>query len=339
MSTFVVDKIASVNKNAYLGSQIEVTSSILSEEGSIIVVEVLEDKKIYNQLELVSGELVVLKKGDIVVVALGNRKALKGFVGEVPKKLEVNDVINILNIGGVAGICTSENLHEVGHALKVKVLGSTGKNIKDFRLFAPKDSIESSTPIIMVSGTCMNVGKTSVVCEIIKHASQQKFKIAAAKLAGIAALKDMERMKDYGATQVTSFIDAGYTSTVNNGNLSVAVTKGAIDYLAQSSPDYIIIELGDGLFGEYGVIDILSNSEIQKKIRAHVGCAHDLMGAAKLQEECEKIGAPLHLVSGPVSDNSVGIEFIKKNLHLPSINALYNGKALFEYVKQLHQRK
>lgn len=339
MSSIVVDKIASVTKNAQLGSQLELTSSIVSEEGAIIVVEILEDKKIYNQLELVSGELVVLKKGDVVVVALGNRKALKGFVGKVPETLAVGDVINILNIGGVAGICTSENLYEVGPALKVKVLGSTGKNIKDFRLFAPKDTIESSTPVIMLSGTCMNVGKTSVVCEIIKHASEQKLKIAAAKLAGIAALKDMERMKKCGAHQVTSFIDAGYTSTVNNGDLSVSVTKGAIDYLAKSKPDYIIIELGDGVFGEYGVMNILQNPEIQKKIIAHIGCAHDLMGASKLQEECAKIGAPIQLVSGPVSDNSVGIEFIKKNLHLPSINALYDGKALFEYAKQLHQRK
>lgn len=341
-----LDKIASVTKNAHLSTDIEITSSITCEEGAIIVVEVLEDKKIYNELELVSGRLSTLKKGDIVAVALGNRRALKGFVGKVPSKINVGDIINILNLGGVSGICTSENLKEVGHALKVKVLGAASDaekkhalNIQQFTLFSPKENISSNIPLIVVSGTCMNVGKTSVACEIIKCASRNGFKIVGAKLAGVAALKDTERMKDYGAKEAVSFIDAGCTSTVNNGNLSVTVTKGAIDYLALTKPDYIMIEFGDGVFGEYGVMQILQDPEIQKRIMAHVGCAHDPMGAVKLAEVCEKIGAPLDIISGPVTDNSVGVEFIGKSLSLPAMNALYNGEELFHHLLQTCLKK
>src|SRR3989338_8277828 len=135
-------KIASVTKNAHLPSEVSVTSDFKPESGLLLVVEVLEDKKIYNQLELVSGRLSTLKKGDILAVALGNRKALKGFVGKIPEQLAVGHTIHILNIGGVAGICTSENLKEVGHALSVKVLGAIteGKKvltIKAFKTFEP----------------------------------------------------------------------------------------------------------------------------------------------------------------------------------------------------------
>lgn len=336
----LLDKIASVAKNANLLHDVMTTDKIIPQEGALLVVKVLEDKKTYNQLELVSGRLSTLKKGDIVVVALGNRRALKGFVGEVPQTLAVGDTIHILNLGGVAGICTSENVKEVGHALKVRVLGAvtsqsdqnTPLNIKQFTLFTPKDNLESNVPLIVVSGTCMNVGKTSAACEIIKNANRKKLKLFAAKLAGVAALKDTENMKDYGAKTVVSFIDAGLTSTVSNGNGSVGVAKGAIDYLAAGKPDYIVIEFGDGVYGEYGVMKTLQDKQIQKNIAAHVGCAHDPMGASKLVEVCAKIGAPIHLISGPVTDNSVGSKFITDKLNLPAINALYYGEQLFDHL-------
>lgn len=336
----LVDKIASVAKNANLPHDLTITDKIMLDEGALLVVKVLEDKKTYNQLELVSGRLSTLKKGDIIVVALGNRRALKGFVGEVPRTLAAGDTIHILNLGGVTGICTSENVKEVGHALKVRVLGAvtssderkTPLNIKQFTLFTSKDTLESTVPLIVVSGTCMNVGKTSAACEIIKNANRKKFKLYAAKLAGVACLKDTENMRDYGAKTVVSFIDAGLTSTVSNGNNSVGVTKGAIDYLAEGKPDYIVIEFGDGVYGEYGVLKTLQDKEIQKNIVAHVGCAHDPMGASKLVEVCAKIGAPIHLISGPVTDNSVGSKFIADKLNLPAINALYCGEQLFDHL-------
>lgn len=335
-----LDKIGSVTKNCNLPQEVEITRDIICQEGAVIAVEVLEDKKIYNQLELVTGRMSTLKKGDVIAVALGNRRALKGFVGKVPAILAVGDTINILNLGGVAGICTSENLKEVGHALKAKVIGAivrsdgpnTPLNIKQFTLFSLKDKMESNVPLIIVSGTCMNVGKTSVACEIIKHASRVGYKIGAAKLAGVAAMKDTENMKDYGAKQVVSFVDAGFTSTVSNGQDSVGIAKGAIDYLSTFKPNFIVIEFGDGVYGEYGVMDSLKDKEIQKQVAAHIGCAHDPMGAAKIVEVCKEIGAPVDMISGPVTDNSVGMEFISRTLSIPAINALTSGEQLFEYL-------
>ncbi len=331
----VVDKIASVTKNVPLTNKVEITSKIVCEEGAVIAVEVLKDKKIYNQLELTTGRLSTIHKGDILVVALGNRRALKGFVGEVPKKLKVNDIINILNLGGVAGICTSANIHEVGLPLKAKVLGAVCDknkkpiNIKAYKLFAKADKIKSKIPLIVISGTCMSVGKTTVACEIVKGASKEGYKIFCAKLAGIAALRDTANMQDYGAHQTVSMIDAGYTSTAIDPEQSVEITKGAINYLSKEKPDYIVIELGDGIIGEYGVMEILRDSEFRKNITFHVGCAHDPVGALKLYEICKELKVPLHLISGPVTDNSIGTQFIAKHLSIPAINGLTNGKKLF----------
>ncbi|MFH1720563.1 MAG: hypothetical protein ABH856_03085 [Patescibacteria group bacterium] len=331
-----LDKIASVTKNVELSHEVNVTTKFKPENGLLIVVEVLEDKKIYNQLELPSGRLSILKKGDVIVVALGNRKALKGFVGQTPEKLKVGDIIQVLNIGGVAGLCTSENVKRVGHALKTKVLGAItdGKkplNVKNFKKFEAQDHLSSKIPLVVVSGTCMGVGKTNVACGLVKHASNAGFTVFVAKLAGIAALKDTEKMKDYGAKEAVSFLDAGFTSTVQNNGQSVAATKGAINHLSKGAPDFIIIEFGDGVFGEYGVMDILKDPEIQQKTVFHIGCAHDPMGAMKLSEVCESIGAPLSLMSGPATDNEVGVSFIKNNIGIPAFNAYTDSEKLFHY--------
>ena len=357
MKRIFLDKISSVTKNASLSHDVWVMDSVVPAEGAMVAVEVLEDKKIYNQLELVTGRMSTMKKGDLLAVALGNRRALKGFVGNVPEKLALGDVMQVLNLGGVAGICLSENFKEVGHALNVRVLGAiagsvlSGKsreegamvpspeeralNIKDFTIFTGKDHLEKTMKLIIVSGTCMNVGKTSVACEIIKQFAQKGKKIFAAKLTGVAAMRDIENMRDYGAREAVSFVDAGYASTVANGEQAVRVTKGALDYLASYSPDYIVVEFGDGVYGEYGVMGILKDSEIQAQIVAHIGCAHDPMGAVKLAEVCHEIGAPVHMISGPVTDNSVGTEFIERMLSLPAYNALSQGEALTDYLLSL----
>ena len=123
MSSIIIDKIGSVTKNLNIKHKEKLTDKLSSEMGTVLAVEVLEDKSIYNELELVSGRMSKLKKGDIIAVALGSRMALKGFTGRLPSRLQTGDIIHLLNFGGVAGICTSANVTEVGEPLRVRVLG------------------------------------------------------------------------------------------------------------------------------------------------------------------------------------------------------------------------
>jgi len=86
-----------------------VSAEIPCEEGVVIAAEVLNNKNTYNQLELTSGRMALVKKGDIVVGALGHRKALFGYSGHIPEKLAVGDTLQLLNMGGVVGVCDSIN--------------------------------------------------------------------------------------------------------------------------------------------------------------------------------------------------------------------------------------
>ena len=74
MKTVIADKIASIAQHLNLKRELRVSADIPCEEGVVIAAEVLNNKSTYNQLELTSGRMAVVKKGDIVVGALGGRR-------------------------------------------------------------------------------------------------------------------------------------------------------------------------------------------------------------------------------------------------------------------------
>jgi len=327
MTKIQIDKIASTTKNLDLKHEEKITDQLSCEMGTVLAVQVLEDKNVYNELELPSGRMSKIKKGDILAVALGNRMALQGFVGHLPKSLKIDDVIHLLNFGGVAGVCTSANVQEVGEPLRVRVLGGIvrkGKllNIGQAAKFKPVTNMKSDVPLIITTGTSMDSGKTTVAIEITKTLTRMGMKLAGTKLTGVGAQRDLFKMCDYGVYESVSFTDCGITSTANMPDEQmVGVAKGAIEHLSKSDPDAIMVEFGDGLMGRYGVNAILQDPQIQANVRFHIGCARDPVGAIGLAKGCEDIGLPLDVISGPVTDNQVGQEILKEQLGVLTYNA------------------
>src|SRR5207244_9660879 len=92
-----------------LSHEVRICEDIPAEEGVVIVVEVLDNKSTYNTLELTSGRMAKVGKGDVVAGALGHRQALFGYSGHVPATVRPGDVLQMLNIGGVLGVCDCIN--------------------------------------------------------------------------------------------------------------------------------------------------------------------------------------------------------------------------------------
>ncbi|MDE1152103.1 MAG: hypothetical protein PW788_06140 [Micavibrio sp.] len=327
MNTVEIDKISSVTRNLKLNHTERLTDKLSTRQGTVLAAQVLHDKSVYNEMELPTGRMSKLKKDDIIAVALGERMALKGFVGHLPKTLKKNDVINLLNIGGVAGICTSANVKEVGEPMRIRVLGGIERNgellnIDQATLFKPAKKLTSKIPLILITAGSMDSGKTTVAAEIIKTLSRIGMRLAAAKLTGVGAMRDLYKMEDYGVYETVSFVDAGITSTANvDHDTVVKVGKGALNYLSRKKPDAIVVELGDGIIGKYGVLPILQDPEFQKNVRLHIACARDPAGAIKMTEDCAKMGIPVDIISGPITDNEVGKSIISDNLNVVTYNA------------------
>ena len=118
-----LDKIASATKNAQLSHDVYLSEEQpATEEGLVGAVRVLSDKAVYNQLENTDGRLTRLKPGDVFAGVLGKRKALRGYVGELPDNLQFGSELQVLNLGGVLGRCTSYP-PDIGRPFDVEVLG------------------------------------------------------------------------------------------------------------------------------------------------------------------------------------------------------------------------
>ena len=100
MRSVVVDKLASVTQACGLAHEVRIAADIPAEEGVVVIVEVLNNKTSYNTLELTSGRMAKVGKGDVVAGALGHRRALFGYSGHVPERVQPGDIIQMLNIGG-----------------------------------------------------------------------------------------------------------------------------------------------------------------------------------------------------------------------------------------------
>ena len=325
-----VDKIASSTVNLGLDHELEVTTACEARVGNVIVVRTLTDNATYNTLELVTGRMAKINPGDIIAGVLGYRRALKGFVGDVPENVNAGDRLNLLNLGGLVGRCLGRH-HSLSNAIEVEVIGmpvTEGRilNIAE-NAVAIRDTLDATAPLVLVAGTCMNSGKTYAATEIIKHLTRAGHRVAAAKLAGVACLRDTLNMEDHGAIKTMSFLDCGLPSTVGLADLA-PLAKGVISKLAESEPDCIVIELGDGLLGGYGVDTIFGDEEIKRATGALVFCANDFVGAWGGRELLSARGVTIDVVSGPVTDSQMGMDYVKRELGLDAANAVNGGEQL-----------
>lgn len=342
MKTIIADKIASVAQHRTLKRKLQVSPEIPSEEGVLVAVQILNSKSTYNNLELTSGRMAKISRGDIIVGALGHRKALFGYSGHLPEKLVPGDKVQVLNIGGVLGICDSVNANfgppfdatVIGAVLHFPYLGErigvparVGAHKLDFAAGIDTQGV----PVVVLAGTSMDSGKTAAASAIISRLRHLGHTVDAFKATGVSLRRDILAMEDAGARNTSIFTDFGVvTTTAENGP---PVTRMMLTQLAAEKPDVIVFELGDGLLGAYGVDAILRDESIRSAISCMVLCANDPVaawgGVKLLREEfdCEP-----QIVTGPATDNLIGKELIIEKFGIPAVNAVTHGVELGDVV-------
>jgi hypothetical protein len=342
MRSVMVDKLASVTQACGLTHEVRIAEAIPAEEGVVIVVEVLDNKSTYNTLELVSGRMAKLGKGDVVVGALGHRQALFGYSGHVPATVKPGDVLQMLNIGGVLGVCDSIN-PEKGKPFDCRVLGVAlefpylGERIGvparvGHKRLDPGAGLDTrGVRVVALAGTCMEAGKTAAACALIARMRHRGLTVDAFKATGVSLRRDILAMEDAGARRCAIFTDLGVVSTTRlNGP---ALTRTMLSELAAGKPDVLVFELGDGILGTYGVDAILECPDIRAATSAVILSANDPVaawGGVKLLRE--RFNIEPCVVTGPATDNQVGVEIITTQMGVPAFNAISNGAALGDCV-------
>jgi hypothetical protein len=320
--------------------EVEISRMVEARSGQVVVVRALEEKRVYDQIELTTGRMAHVGQGDVIVGALGRRDALRGFQGVVPAQVRAGETLHLLNLGGVIGQVVSEN-RDFGHPLRCEVLGMAvrggkGLNIADAALptaehIAPADC----PPIIVVSGTCMNSGKTVACCEILAKLTARGYACAGLKMTGVACQKDLLNMEDHGAHATLSFLDCGYPSTAGVRD-TAPIAKGLLKAIAAQTSadlDVVVVEMGDGIIGAYGVRPVLEDPEVRALVKAHVLCANDLVAAWGGVQFLNQLGFPADVIAGPATDNDVGIRYISNDLGIPAANARVDPDRFVNFVE------
>jgi hypothetical protein len=344
MKTVLLDKIASVTRACGLKREVRVSAEIPCEEGVVVAVRVRNDKSTYSQLELPSGRMAQVKKGDVIAGALGHRHALFGYSGHLPERLAPGDTVHLLNIGGVIGICDSVN-PDLGPPFECEVLGAVlhfpylGERIgvaariggEPLVLEAPIDA--AGVPVIALVGSCMNCGKTAAACALVRHLSHGGLTVDGLKATGVSLRRDVLAMEDAGARSTAIFTDFGVVSTTPAN--APALTRTLVTRLAAGRPDVIVAELGDGLLGAYGVAAILDDAQIRAAFTAVVLAANDPVAAwGGVRMLREQFGIEPVAVTGPATDNVAGTRIIEEVVGVPAINARTDGERLAALVRE-----
>jgi hypothetical protein len=251
-------------------------------------------------------------------------------------------VIQMLNIGGVLGICDSAT-PDKGKPFDCKVLGTVltfpylGERIgvparvgyKPLDYDAPLDA--RGIPVVALAGTCMEAGKTAAASAIIARMRNRGLIVDAFKATGVSLRRDIMAFEDSGARRTMLFTDLGIVTTTEK--VGPALTRTMLTEMATGQPDAIVFELGDGLLGTYGVESILRQPDIKAALTAVVLSANDPVaawGGVKLLRE--RFGIEPCAVTGPATDNQVGIEIIREQMNVEAFNAISHPADLGDHI-------
>ncbi|MDF2159280.1 hypothetical protein [Algoriphagus sp. CAU 1675] len=288
--------------------------------GDIGLFEVLEIGK--HSMIQTAGRNMTLVKGDLIMGAFGNRYATNQFEGYVPESLQ--EEYHMLGGGGVIGVVKTmhSKYDEIGPT-RLKMIGlyadrdgniSNSINSKKENLipFSGKGALQ--TRVILSLGSSMDSGKTTTAAYLIHGLRKKGYKASYIKLTGTAYPKDKNLAYDMGANQSIDFSKYGYPSTFLCSeqeilNLYESLLRDVLVY----SPDYVIIEIADGLFQRETKM-LLNNQMFTSGIHQLVFSAADSLSAVQGVSTLKKLGIMPSALSGLFTASSLLITEVKEYL-------------------------
>jgi len=272
----------------------------------------------HRKLELTTSRRADMFEGDEIVVAFGNRYAPDQFEAIVPDRLEP---CRLVAAGGVAARLL--NLHDrmkgATHITPLGLLGNAAGhplNLSSYALPHP-GAINPEPLVLVVAGTSMNAGKTTVCASLVKGLVRHGLKVAAAKITGTGAGADYRALVDAGADPVYDFLDAGYVSTYRvdpHDLVNIVHTLGAL--LSSSGAEVIVLEVADGLL-QRETARLFVTHEFTSWVDGVVFAANDALGAQAGVAWLAARQLPVVAVSGVLTSSPLAIREAEEATGLP----------------------
>jgi len=292
--------------------------------GDLVLAEVLALGR-HNRMEVRTGVTMYLFPGDHIVGAFGNRYATDQYEGYLPTRPV--EGCDLLSVGGVLGEVASQHA-SMASPTRLRIVGLVSDrygrpiNQRAFGLpsHAAGEGLQSSAEVILVVGSAMNSGKTTTAGTLARALSRANFSVAAGKITGTAAGKDGRFYEACGARPVLDFTSAGYPSTYMLAlEELLGVYESILGNLRASDPDYIILEIADGIFQRETRM-LLESAEFRRSADHVFFAASDSLSAESGVRSIREYGLPLRATAGSVTQSPLASREAEEALGMPCMS-------------------
>jgi hypothetical protein len=321
-----------------------IVSTRKPQAGDVGLFQVIEVDR-HSSMQCIDKRSHSIFDGDYILAVFGDRYATSQYEGYVPT--EPMDVYHIIGAGGVIGIVRTKNaawedyepttVKLVGYCCNAdgSVMNTLFRNKKRaaFSGLVPNDA-----KIILSIGSTMDSGKTTTAAHIARGLKTTGKEIAFMKLTGTVYTKDVDYVVDCGADVGIDFSNLGFPSTyLIDETTLLDIYQTLLNELAESKPEYIVMEIADGLFQRETSM-LLSNKNFMDTIHNVVfSCGDSLSVMAGLQ-----VLKSLHIhpcmISGRFTMSPLLITEVTDRMHIPvhtideimtgDLNAIFDRKTV-----------
>jgi hypothetical protein len=291
--------------------------------GDVGIFEIVEIDR-HSSVQCDDKRLSWIFEGDYIMAAFADRYATAQFEGYVPTK--PLEIYHILGAGGAIGIVHSKNA-----ALKdndpttVRLVGyccdETGNVLNTKFYQKERKTFEGRVPnnarIILSIGSTMDSGKTTTAAHVARGLKSTGAKVAFIKLTGTCYTKDKDMVYDCGADVTLDFSDMGFPSTfMCEKDVILDMYQSLLDKLAVEKPDYIVMEIADGLLQRETAF-LLRDKDFMSTIYNVVFSCGDSLSAIQGVEILNGIGIYPCMISGRFTMSPLLITEAREQIGLP----------------------
>lgn len=296
------------------------------QDGEVGLFEVLEIGK-HQSIQSESKRIVSIFEGDVIMAAFANRYATSQFEGYVPT--EPTEIVEILGAGGAIGLVKTKNasLEDV-EPTKLRLIGyvTNEQNIilntkfmhverKPFNGFVPNQA-----KVILSVGSSMDSGKTTSAAYTARGLKTTGKKVAFIKLTGTSYTKDKDFVFDCGADVTVDFTDCGYPSTYMCSKEELLdVYQTLLHMLAPENPDYIVMEIADGLL-ERETDFLLRDKSFMQTIHSMIFSCGDSLGVFYGLQLLQSFGITPAVICGRFTMSPLLIQEVQAKTNIPALD-------------------
>ncbi len=267
--------------------------------------------------------------GDLLAGVFGHRYATDAYEAEV----DGTEDLSLLTAGGMIGTVRSRH-RGMAHPTSLEFVGyladaeGTRVNLKERFFRPPAGPVGPAHPLIVVVGTGMNSGKTTVLSQTLHGLSRQGLRVAAGKLTGSVSNRDVDEMRSADAASVIDFSDYGFPSTYLADRTELAqLWEAILAEGAEGHPDLQLMEIADGVLQRETAM-ILRDDRFRRRTTGVILAADCAISALGAVEELRGLGYTLLGVSGAFTSSPLFVREFRSRSALPVLPSTGGGEEL-----------